>query len=122
MKLTDRSLSFLAIIYDTINGLHQGFDSFIVAPTFLPQYVAGVLTSAQVTMFNAFLDPGDQGDYYCNFITGNGLAQSDTDTWASSPVFSLTLNLARFNKAGRTVNAWKAKYPILIASAAKIFL
>ena len=110
------------LVYDTINGIGEGYDNFVMVPMFIPQYVPDVLTSAQVTMFNMHVNPGDEGGYYCNFITGSGLNQGTNDSKASSSVFNLLINTLTSNKSGRTANNWKTKYPILIASAVKILL
>ena len=105
-------------MYDTINGIGPGFDGFLPVPNFLPLYLADVLTIAQVTLYNPFLNSVDAGDYYCNYITGDTAAQDGADSYASSPVFSLTINLRFRNKACKAGVHWS--YPILIPSAAKI--
>ena len=109
---------FLVVVYDTVNGIGPGFDGFLPVPNFLPLNIVGVLTVAQVTLYNPFVNLGDAGDYYCNYITGASVAQNGVDSYASSPVFSLTVNSLHRSKASRNAINWN--YPILISSASKI--
>ena len=106
------------LVYDTVNGVEQGYDHFLVIETLPSTYVSA--TRGIMTIYIPSIDRASAGTFYCNFIEGN------TFNAIASLGFSGSLTLsvqAKVTKAAqsRTVPSI-FKYSSLILSCSKLLV